>query len=160
MNIRDYTTADHLACLNAFKSNVPLYFTVEEVSDFDAFLTNYETQHENEMESTHYYVIEKDNQIIGCGGFGDRYRDGIITLTWGLIHCDFHKQGFGAMLLDYRLSEIKKVAPNNTVFIDTTQHSAPFFEKFGFKTTKITDNFYSEGLHRYDMERVPIANTI
>ena len=37
------------------------------------------------------------------------------------------------------------------VLIDTTQFSYPFFEKFGFETTKITKDFYAAGMDRYDM---------
>jgi ribosomal protein S18 acetylase RimI-like enzyme len=37
------------------------------------------------------------------------------------------------------------------VGVDTTQFSYGFFERFGFKTTKITEDFYEKGMHRYDM---------
>jgi len=36
--------------------------------------------------------------------------------------------------------------------MDTTQHSFPFYEKHGFKLLKITPNYYTENLHRYDLE--------
>jgi len=39
--------------------------------------------------------------------------------------------------------------------MDTTQFSYSFFEKYGFKIEKITENFYALGMHRYDMVLKP-----
>jgi hypothetical protein len=36
--IRAYEITDKQACLKAFESNVPKYFTKAEIADFDAFL--------------------------------------------------------------------------------------------------------------------------
>jgi ribosomal-protein-alanine N-acetyltransferase len=49
------------------------------------------------------------------------------------------------------LAEIKIQFPDWKVILDTTQFSYTFFEKYGFKTMKITKNSYGEGMHRYDM---------
>jgi N-acetylglutamate synthase-like GNAT family acetyltransferase len=141
-------------CLAAFQSNIPVYFTPEEINDFTNFLEQRAMPKENEIQSTFYYVLLKNNEVIGCGGFGERERDGTVTLAWGLVHSDFHKQGVGKLLLQHRLTEARKVYPSKTIYLDTTQYSYPFFEKFGFKTTKITIDFYMKGMHRYDMELV------
>jgi N-acetylglutamate synthase-like GNAT family acetyltransferase len=145
--IKAYGTVDRMGCLIAFKSNVPEYFTTEEIKDFDAFLTRLES----DGNKTRFYVMKYNDKIIGCGGYGDKDNTGIISLTWGLIHQDFHKQGFGKKLLLYRLDQIKMLKPRVPVLIDTTQYSYGFFEKHGFKTTKITPDYYEIGMHRYDM---------
>jgi ribosomal-protein-alanine N-acetyltransferase len=147
-----YKNAYKQACLAAFKSNIPLYFTPEEINDFNNFLDHRAVPKENEIQSTFYYVLLKNNKVIGCGGFGERERDGTVTLAWGLVHSDFHKQGYGKGLLQHRLTEARNVYPTKTIYLDTTQYSYSFFEKFGFKTTKITNDFYMHGMHRYDME--------
>ena len=139
-------------CLAAFKSNIPHYFTPDEINDFETFLDQRAIPTNGEMQSTYYYSVLKDNEIVGCGGFGERDRDGKVTLTWGLVHADFHKQGIGKLLLEHRLNEARKIYFSKTIYLDTSQHSAPFFQKHGFKTTKITPDFYMVGLHRYDME--------
>lgn len=147
--VRPYQPGDKNECLGAFKSNVPQYFTQEEIGDFENFLTKIEQADHNGK--THYYVILNDNKVIGAGGFGDRENSGIISLAWGFIHQDNHRKGFGKLLLSHRLEKISELFPDAPVVIDTTQFSYPFFEKFGFSTTKITNDYYAPGMHRYDM---------
>lgn len=151
--IRDFNKNDKESCVISFKSNVPLYFTEKEISQFESFLDNFQSQIINGkyFEKTYYYVVVSADKIIGCGGFGYNDKTNIATLAWGLIHKEFHKKGFGEKLLAYRLDQIKKLYPAASVLIDTTQFSYPFFEKFGFVTTKVTPDFYTAGMHRYDM---------
>lgn len=153
VKVRSYQKSDKHGCMEAFKSNVPLYFTHEEISQFEMFLDNFliRSMTEKNYIQTFYYVVEQNKKIIGCGGFGDKEGTSNITLAWGLIHKDVHKQGFGEKLLAHRLNEIQKLYPGAPVLIDTTQFSYPFFEKFGFETTKITKDFYAPGMDRYDM---------
>lgn len=148
--IRAYQTSDKQACLEAFESNVPRYFTKAEIADFDNFLDVFANK--GGVNKTYYYVVVFENEVIGCGGFGDKDNTNIITLAWGLIHQNFHKKGFGKELLIFRLEQIKEKYPNHILYIDTTQYSYGFFEKFGFEVTKITNDFYEKGLHRYDMQ--------
>jgi ribosomal-protein-alanine N-acetyltransferase len=150
--IRAYQTSDKQACLEAFESNVPKYFTQAEIADYDKFLEMIPIK--VEANKTFYYVVVFENEVIGSGGFGDKDNSDIITLAWGLIHQNFHKKGYGKVLLDYRLEQIKEKFPNQPVYIDTTQYSYGFFEKYGFETTKISNDFYEKGLHRYDMKLV------
>lgn len=147
--IRKYRISDKNACMEAFKTNVPKYFTTGEVNDFEQFLTKLENP--EEADQVPYYVMELDDKIIGCGGFGEKEGGDAITFIWGMIHSDYHKLGYGEQLLVFRLVEIKKQFPGRQVVLDTTQFSYSFFEKYGFKTVKITENSYAEGMHRYDM---------
>jgi N-acetylglutamate synthase-like GNAT family acetyltransferase len=147
--IRKYEATDHEACMEAFKTNVPLYFTIGEIGDFECFLNRLEDP--GQENNPPYYVLELDGKVIGCGGFGDKDGTGAITFVWGLVHNDYHKQGFGEQLLVFRLAEIKLQFPEKQIILDTTQHSFSFFEKYGFETVKFTPDFYAEGMHRYDM---------
>lgn len=143
--IRTYTSQDKEGCLLAFTSNVPLYFTQAEIAEFERFLDTFMSKR------THFFVVVAGDTIMGCGGFGDKDNTGNITLAWGLVHNDYHKTGLGEQLLMHRLEQIKRLYPSKPVGVDTTQFSYGFFERFGFKTTKITDDFYEKGMHRYDM---------
>ncbi len=145
--IRKFNHADESSCMDAFKSNVPTFFTEEEVKDFETFFRRMESGHDK----AHYYVVVFDQKVIGCGGFGDKENNGIFSLAWGFIHKDFHKKGLGKKLLVHRLALIKQLNPEAVIVIDTTQHSFGFFEKQGFRITKITEDFYTKGMHRYDM---------
>ncbi len=153
VKIRLYNKLDKEQCLLAFKSNVPKFFTIEEIEDFDSFLDMLDAVEEdkNSIIKTSYFVVELNNNIIGCGGLGDKDNKQIVSLAWGLIHNEFHKMGFGEKLLTYRLAFIKEQFPLFPVVIDTTQYSYKFFEKYGFKTTQITNDYYTVGMHRYDM---------
>lgn len=155
--ILNYSNTYKAQCLEAFKSNIPIYFAEEEYTQFESFLDTV-----NEKESTkdpdwktYFYVILHNNKLIGCGGFGYKPGNNFLTLAWGLVHSAYHKQGFGKHLLLYRLQAIQQLYPDAPLYIDTTQHSRGFFEKFGFITTQITENFYAPGLHRYDMVLQP-----
>jgi N-acetylglutamate synthase-like GNAT family acetyltransferase len=150
--IRAYNKNDKGSCLAAFKSNVPKYFTEEEMGDFENFLVRIENVDVDNNSITHYFVVEYDQNVIGCGGFGDKDGKEIITLAWGLIHNKFHNKGYGKALLVYRLEQIKQLYPELPLVLDTTQYSHSFFEKYGFRTIKITKNYYCIGMHRYDME--------
>lgn len=163
ISFRKFETHDKDACLIAFNSNVPRFFALHEVSLFDNFLDHIDDQHINDkyFEKTRFYVIESDGQLVGCGGFGYNKEPDEVILAWGLIHRGFHRQGLGNELLTYRLQRIKEYYPTADVRIDTTQFSAPFFEKHGFVTTKVTPDYYAAGMHRYDMvlNRTPTKPT-
>lgn len=150
--IRKYRDSDKESCMAIFLTNVPKYFTVEEVDEFDRFLTKLNDP--EAKDNPPYFVMELENKLIGCGGFGEKKGiDGAdaITFVWGMVDRSYHKQGYGEKLLQFRLAEIPLHFPGKQVILDTTQFSYTFFEKYGFKTVKITENSYGEGMHRYDM---------
>lgn len=153
MNIRTYQPADRNDCIAIFKSNTPFYFDVGEQPDFEKWLNG---QDENRLayETTaieKYYVITNEEKVVGCGGFYIPRNEALGNMVWGMITYSHHKKGFGRKLLTHRIETILNNHPNYNISIDTTQHSYQFFEKFGFKTTKITKDFYAKGMDRYDM---------
>jgi predicted GNAT family N-acyltransferase len=150
--IRKYEATDRDSCMQLFKTNVPTYFTLEEVDEFERFLTKLNDP--ETKDNPPYFVMELENKLIGCGGFGEKKGiDGAdaITFVWGMVDRTYHKQGYGEKLLQFRLAEIPLHFPGKPVILDTTQFSYTFFEKYGFRTLKITENSYGEGMHRYDM---------
>ena len=150
MTIRPYLHTDKESCLAVFKSNMPKFFAPHELADFDKWLDNQHDRHTiggiNE-----YFVVELDGEIIACGGYSFNKERNESRMTWGMVKNDMHKQGIGTMFLKYRIEAVRDQYPGSAISLDTTQHSYPFFETLGFKTTKVTDNFYTEGMHRYDM---------
>jgi predicted GNAT family N-acyltransferase len=155
--IRAYTPADERHCLNSFKSNIPGFFGQHEVAEFEEWLDELEKESadNNTSAKIHYYVISNNEKIVGCGGFALKENNSEVVLAWGLIDRQFHKQGYGQALLEYRLTEIRFVYPGMDILLDTSQHSCGFFQKYGFKVEKITPGFYAPGLDRYDMRFVP-----
>lgn len=145
--IRTYRPSDNDSCIHAFESNVPKYFTEEERVDFKHYLDLIESK----KISSRYFVIIKYNKVVGCGGYVTTNKPNTFALAWGFLHTDFHKKGLGEKLLLHRILEIKKRHQEFEIILDTTQHSFGFFEKFGFKIVKVTNDYYATDMHRYDM---------
>ena len=148
-HIRSYSPTDKASCIATFISNVPVFFTEGEITDYSNFLDSLPQRFAEN--TTQYYVVVVDDEVIGAGGFGDKDNSDKFSLAWGLVHNDFHKKGYGEALLNHRLSEFKRLYPTKTLVLDTTQHSYTFFAKYGFEVTEFTPDFYEEGMHRYDM---------
>ena len=91
---------------------------------------------------------------MGSGGYGYNNTTKTVDLTWGMIDFNFHNNGFGTSLLNYRILRIEKDFPKNNTTLNTTQHTFRFYEKFGFQVEKITKNYYRKGLDRYDMVKI------
>jgi ribosomal protein S18 acetylase RimI-like enzyme len=142
--IRVYQPEDELSCIEIFDSNLPKYFTVPERDLFIAYLRRL---------NPNYFVAEIEGRVRGCGGFRvDDY--GIAYLAWGMVHSTCHQQGIGSSLLHFRLEEIRKVDYAWAVLIDTSQHSAPFFARFGFEVFRTIPNGYQAGLDKVFMRLV------
>ncbi len=153
MIIRPYQSSDRQSCLNIFKSNMPKFFAPKELPLFEKCLDNLEKGEplfKNAI-NERYFVAVISNNIVACGGYYILKNENRGNMVWGMVDKNFHKMGIGRQLLEYRIQEIKKLNPNNLVSLDTSQHSYAFFEKLGYKTTKITKDFYGIGLDRYDM---------
>jgi predicted GNAT family N-acyltransferase len=147
IHIIEYTNEWRVHCVEAFISNVPDYFTEAEIAQYEDWLNLLQEGKDN----SHYYVAAMGDTLVGCGGFGYDANNNTVTFAWGFVHRNFHKRGFGKLLLTYRLNKIRELHPHASIVLDTTQHSRPFFERYGFVTVKYTEDGYSAGMHRYDM---------
>lgn len=143
MRLRPYMLDDKSACSAVFASNIPKFFAPHEQAEFDTFL--------NEPECTYFVVEDEDGVIIGCGGYYVNEAQRIGALCWGMVANDHHHLGIGRFLLNERLRAICEEGKAALVVIDTSQHTAPFFEKAGFTTNRIIPDHYAPGLHSYQM---------
>ena len=141
----EYHSVDFNACIELFKSNCPSYFAEQELADFEAFLLDLPGP---------YLVLLNNKEIIGCGGYAFNQADGSADLCWGMIHKDFHQQGFGKALLQERLTRIKMNPDIAFIHLNTCQLTDVFFEKSGFSTEKVTKDGFATGLDRYDMKAI------
>jgi [ribosomal protein S18]-alanine N-acetyltransferase len=153
--IREYKPADRNQCIAIFKSNVPKFFTVEELAYFETWLNGQdagEVAYSN-AKAEYYYVADEEGLILGCGGFYIAREESVARMAWGMVENSQHKQGIGKKLLAYRFNKIEELHPDCVISLDTSQHTYQFFEKFGFVVTKVQKDFYTLGMDRYDMER-------
>lgn len=151
ITINTYSPEYKAACLLVFKSNMPKYFLEEEFKDFDQWL-------DDEASNGRYFVCLQEDQVVACGGYfydDDREKAG---LSWGMVNAKLHGTGIGTQLTVFRVQKMQEAFPNSIHMIDTSQHTAPFYEKMGFVTKEITPNGFGEGLDKYYME-IEAANS-
>ncbi|MCF8238617.1 MAG: GNAT family N-acetyltransferase [Saprospiraceae bacterium] len=151
--IRLYRPEDRAKCQRIFLGNCPHYFDPAEQVLFETCLDCLDRGqiiHKNAADSQ-FYVLEKDEQILACGGFYLTREESAAVMAWGMVDHKFHKAGLGSMLLQYRIDHLRKHYPEHQIRLDTSQHTYPFFERFGFTVIKMTPDGYGPGLDRYDM---------
>lgn len=154
MLLRPYQPADRTECLRLFRSNMPKYFTVQEEADFGQWLDQMEGKIPTPPgDVVHYYVVEEAGRLHACGGWGIRAGEQHATLIWGMVDNARHGEGIGQALTGHRLAAAEAAYPGWPIRIDTSQHTAAFYARFGFAVQRITEDGYAPGLHRWDMER-------
>ena len=86
-------------------------------------------------------MLEENGAIAGAGGIEPETARGVGWLTWGMVDSTRHGQGLDKTLLEYRLELLRaNLRANlrvNRVCIDSSQHTAPFYEKYGFTTQRV-----------------------
>ena len=141
-DIRPYSPVDKTACLAVFDSNTPQFFDPTERHNFEAFL---------DAPFGSYFVMENEGAIIGCGGYAIEESSSTASLIWGMVGHGLHRRRIGRFLLMFRLREITKTNGAELVRLATSQHSAGFFEKQGFKVVSIQKDGYASGMDRVEM---------
>ena len=140
-HFRPYTADDLEPCLSIFDSNVPKYFAAKEREDFVRFLY---------APNADFFVLTHENKAVACGGC--YLRDSTGRLCWGMVHSDFHRKSFGSDLLRFRLNHLFTSMAAEAVKLDTSQHSAPFFSRFGFEIEEIEANAFEHGIDCIKMQ--------
>jgi ribosomal protein S18 acetylase RimI-like enzyme len=145
-HFRPYAPADRAACLAILDSNVPRYFAAADRPQFAAFLD----------EPVGFFGVLCDDRgaPIGCGGIApSRASARVAVLTWGMIHADHHRRGWGRVLLQTRLARLAEMPAVDRVVLHTTAAAAGFYRRFGFHEVARVPDGYGPGIDRYEMER-------
>ena len=142
MRIEPYDSKYFENCITILQSNTPKFIAYSEHSDYKDYLSR---------DDKIYFVLFNKSNIVACGGYGVNKFETKVGLAWGLVHSKYHNQGYGSELLKYRIEHIKNHFSGVDIYLDTSQKTYKFFEKFGFVIEKITTNGYGVGLDRYDM---------
>lgn len=143
MKIINYTKIFREDCLNIFRSNLPKFFAMEELPLFESFL--------DEFTEEDYFVVKMDGQVIGCGGIFWDTKNNMTGLSWGMVHAGHHGKGIGKAFTQFRIDLLKKIYPALPCKIETSQHTAEFYKKNGFKTVEIIPDGFSKGIDKYTM---------
>ncbi|VTO18317.1 GNAT family N-acetyltransferase [Brevundimonas vancanneytii] len=145
LTIRPYRAEDREACLALFDGNMPRFFDESERDGFVAWLDD---------QALHwpYLVIERDDQIVACGGHAVQPDGSSVAMCWGMVGNALHGQGLGRALTEARLAAARATPGVRRVVLDTGPHTHSFYARFGFKTVKVTPDGYAPGMDRWDME--------
>lgn len=149
MLVIKYTPAFRERCIEIFKSNLPKFFAPEELQFFEAFL-------DGDIKDN-YFVVKDDQQILGCGGIFLNEKTDEAGLSWGMVHAQYHLKGIGKLFTQYRIDLLKQLYPAKNYKIETSQHTAAFYEKNGFKTVDIIQDGFGKGIDQHIMK---IDNTL
>ena len=162
MILRKYKPEDKEKCVEIFQSNHPKFFDKSELRLFINWLdhqvgngSTYQSPTYTNSEKDAYFVVEHPEiGIIGCGGFYIVKDKNEARLAWGMIHSNFHKQGYGKALYNYRKEIISKEWPSHILVLGTSQHTYSFYERMGMTVTKKIKAGYGPDLDKYDMTQL------
>ncbi len=140
---RQYLPKDRGDCVRVFCSNIPQFFREQECRDFESFI---------DSSGCTYSVVERFDEIVGCGGYGVRDDSDVADLCWGMIASDYHGHRLGEYLLLVRLNEIVTREDTREVHLATSQHTDGFFQKYGFTIRPRERDGIDEGLDDVRMQ--------
>lgn len=142
-SIRTYQEGDFDQVLHIFKTNVPNYFSAEELYDLKEYI-------KDEIED--YYLVLKNDEVIGAGGIN--YDSDQITarLSWDFMDQSLHLSGAGTALTQYRIQHIKKINHIKRLIVRTSQFADGFYAKQGFTEIERIQNYWAEGFDMVMME--------
>lgn len=140
-SVRPYTVEHRAGCLRLIDANTPTFFAPEERAAYDAFLSEHAAQ---------YRVCLDNGQVIGAFGLiggGTEAR----ALRWMMIDPGYHGRGMGTAIMS-RVKTLARAATIPMITIATSQHTAPFFARFGAREVTVTEHGWGPDMHRHDME--------
>jgi N-acetylglutamate synthase-like GNAT family acetyltransferase len=121
--IREFESADLEACVEIYRSNVPDYLPESGLEGFIEFLA---------IGTSYYLVLEHDGEIVACGGLELVGDSDTATLVHGMVHGEYHRQGFGTTLLAARIALLECEVRPQEIWVHTTPATLPFYGRFGF----------------------------
>ena len=147
IQIRPYTPEDLDCCCSLFASNIPDFFSTDELEEYADYLCQHALGS--------YWVVESADEsqsrtLLAAGGIWIR-PGGEGSLSYGLVERSHHRQGLGSRLIAFRLAILAAQPEVSKIVLSTSQYNPAFFSRFGFGVIAITRNGYSAGLDRVDM---------
>lgn len=143
MHVRDYTPADRDGCLAIFDSNVPDFFVTAERGDFAGFL--------DALPGPYLVIEDADGRLVACGGYAITPGTATADLCWGMAMRSLHGTGLGRLLTEQRIRRVVEDGLAAEIALNTSQHTVGFYERFGFRTERVTPDGFAPGLDRCDM---------
>jgi len=141
--IRPYTQKDKQSLIELLRLNTPQYFAPEEEKEFIHYL-------DHELE--HYFILEADQTIAGCGGINFSGNPAIGKISWDMLHPEYQGKSLGSILLKHRIEKLKAFPQLEKIIVRTSQLAYKFYEKNGFRLLDIKEDYWAKGFDLYHME--------
>jgi GNAT superfamily N-acetyltransferase len=125
-HIRLLTERDYESCKAIYQVNEAGHFPVGYDGLFAEWLTSGKSL---------VVVIETDGRVVAFGGINAMQRKwlNLASLTFGMVHPDYHRKGFGTILLFARLALLPKTLLPWQVMLSPGLTSGSFYSQFGFR---------------------------
>ena len=144
--VEDYAPDDRDACLEVFQTNLPVFFTPEELGLYTSFL--------NALPGPYLVVRDSNHGVVACGGYALRESGAIADMCWGMVRQDLHGLGIGKALTLARVERIRGDGSVREITLNTSQHTVGFYKRLGFEVVEVLPDGYAPGLDRCDMRLV------
>jgi GNAT superfamily N-acetyltransferase len=125
-HIRLLTERDYGSCKAIYQVNEAGHFPVGYDGLFAEWLTSGKSL---------VVVIETDGRVVAFGGINAMQRKwlNLASLTFGMVHPDHHRKGFGTILLFARLALLPRTLLPWQVMLSPGLTSGSFYSQFGFR---------------------------
>ena len=144
LELSPYDDRHRKDCFALFDSNVPKFFGASERDEFAHFLEKFPAS---------YLLGREHGTVVAAGGYAPhRTEPGSWILCWGMVDARRHRQGLGRILLEARLRLLSAMPQINAIYLNTSQHSAGFFERSGFTITRTILDGHAPGIDLYEMK--------
>ena len=156
MHFRPYALVDIDPVVEIFRSNIPKYFgPIEEpgLRNFLYALSGDPAAGESGRD-VDYFVGELDAEVVAAGGIALN-DDQTVSLCWGMVRSDLIGKGLGRELTDFRIQRAREKFGSLPLVISTSQHTAGFYEKFGFRLTSHQPDGFGPGIDTCKMRLDP-----
>jgi N-acetylglutamate synthase-like GNAT family acetyltransferase len=143
-SIRELRDTDIVACQTIYRLNESEHFPPGHGGAFDNWLVNRRAS---------ILVIESQKRLVAVGGINitrHRFVD-LGILTFGMVHPDYQRSGFGTVLLLARLLLLPDTSVPRMLLITTVRAaSSAFYSRFGFTYTGTSsDQLGNQASHFY-----------
>ncbi len=138
-----YTAELKNICKEIFLSNCPTYFAEFELKEFTEWL--------DKKDRAAYYIYILNSEVVACSGIYVAHHEKEAGMAWGMVLNEKHGSGIGTEMTKLRILEIQKIYPTYAIRLKTSQHTFEFYEKMGFKVTRIDKDGFEKGMDRYWM---------
>jgi len=99
-----------------------------------------------DYKSTHFFIRENNEIVAYIRAFYKSEN----TIKIGRVLTLKHGKGFGRILMENTINEIKRFEGINKIYVSAQTHAVEFYKKFGFAVTSC--EFIEDGIMRMPME--------